>query len=114
MNQGLARRDRQGVLPWTVARDGRFCHFGSCGPSLDCHHADWHGDLWEPKAWESPLDSRWIACGTAGPTSKPAWRYTIRETFDFGSFWVTKMTPFWDANFTPPCGQFAAPYLYAH
>ena len=24
------------------------------------------------------------------------------------------MTPFWDSNFTPPCGQFAAPYLYAH
>ena len=24
------------------------------------------------------------------------------------------MTPFWDPNFTPPCGQLAAPYLYAH
>ena len=23
------------------------------------------------------------------------------------------MTPLWDPNFTPPCGQFAAPYLYA-
>ena len=23
------------------------------------------------------------------------------------------MTPFWDPNFTPPCGQLAAPYLYA-
>ena len=22
------------------------------------------------------------------------------------------MTPFWDPNFTPPCGQLAAPYLY--
>ena len=55
-----------------------------------------------------------IACGTAGPISKPAWRYTIGDTFDFGSFWVTKMTPFWDPNFTPPCGQLAAPYLYAH
>ena len=24
------------------------------------------------------------------------------------------MTPFWDPNFTPPCGPLAAPYLYAH
>ena len=24
---------------------GRFCHFGNCGPNLDCHHAWWHGDL---------------------------------------------------------------------
>ena len=25
------------------------------------------------------------------------------------------MTPVWDPNFTsPPCGQLAAPYLYAH
>ena len=24
------------------------------------------------------------------------------------------MTPFWDPNFTPPSGQLAAPYLYAH
>ena len=23
------------------------------------------------------------------------------------------MTPFWDPNFTPPCSQLAAPYLYA-
>ena len=24
------------------------------------------------------------------------------------------MTPFWDPNFTPPCGQLEAPYLSAH
>ena len=24
---------------------GRFYHFGNCGPNLDCHHAEWHGDL---------------------------------------------------------------------
>ena len=24
------------------------------------------------------------------------------------------MTPFWDPNFTPPCGQLTAPYIYAH
>ena len=33
---------------------------------------------------------------------------------NFGSFRAAKMTPFWDPNFTPPCGQLAAPYLYAH
>ena len=33
---------------------------------------------------------------------------------NFGSFQAAKMTPFWDPNFTPPCGQLAAPYLYAH
>ena len=33
---------------------------------------------------------------------------------NFGSFRAAKMTPSWDPNFTPPCGQLAAPYLYAH
>ena len=41
------------------------------------------------------------------------------EIYHWGypKFWLilaTKMTPFWDPNFTPPCGQLAAPYLYAH
>ena len=54
-----------------------------------------------------------MACGTTDPISKPVWRYTIRDTFDFGSFWVTKMTPFWDPNFSPPFGQLAVLYLFA-
>ena len=33
---------------------------------------------------------------------------------NFGSFRAAKMTPFWDPNFTPACGQLAAPYLFAH
>ena len=35
---------------------------------------------------------------------------------NFGSFRAAKTTPFWEPNFTPPppCGQLAAPYLYAH
>ena len=33
---------------------------------------------------------------------------------NFGSFRAAKMTPFWDPNFTPPCGQLAAPYLFSH
>ena len=65
---------------------GQFCHFGNCGPNLDCHHAEWHGDLREPKSWESLLDSRWIAYGMADLIFKPAWRYTIEGTPDFGSF----------------------------
>ena len=65
---------------------GRFCHFGNSGPNLDCHHAGWHEDLWQPRAWESLLDSRWIVYGMADPISKTAWRYTIEGTPDFGSF----------------------------
>ena len=33
---------------------------------------------------------------------------------NFGSFRAAKMTPFWDPNFPLPCGQLAAPFLYAH
>ena len=86
VNQGLVRQDCQGFLPWTVAQGGRFFHFGSCGPSLDRHHAKWHGHHWEPSTWESLLVSQWLACGTVDLVSKPAWRYTIGDTFDFGSF----------------------------
>ena len=50
----------------------------------------------------------------ADPISKPAWRYTIGSTPNFGSFQAAKMTPFCDPNFNPPCGQLAAPYLPAH
>ena len=46
--------------------------------------------------------------------SKPALRYTIENTPNFGSFQAAKMTPFWDPNFNPRCGQLAAPYLNAH
>ena len=65
---------------------GQFCHFGNCGPSLDCQLAEWHEDLWEPSAWESSSDSRLIAYGMADPISKLAWRYTIEGTPNFGSF----------------------------
>ena len=65
-------------------------------------------------AWESLLDSGWIAYGKGDPISKPVWRYTIGSTPDFGSFQAAKMTPFWDPNFPVPCGQLAAPFLFAH
>ena len=93
---------------------GQFCIFGICGPNWDRHHAEWHEDLWEPSAWKSQLDSGWIAYGMADLISKPAWRYTIGSTADFGSFQTAKMTPFWDPNFPLPCGQLAAPSLYAN
>ena len=90
---------------------GQFCNFDICGPNWDRHYAEWHGDLREPRAWESPLDSRWIAYGMTDPISKPAWRYTIGSTPNLGSFQAAKMTPFWDPNFPLPCGQLAAPFL---
>ena len=90
---------------------GQFCNFDICGPNWDRHHAEWHGDLLEPRPWESPLDSRRIAYGMADPISKPAWRYTIGSTPNFGSFQAAKMTQFWDPNFPLPCGQLAAPFL---
>ena len=67
-----------------------------------------------PSAWESLLGSRWFAYGVTGPISKPAWRYTIGSTPNFGSFQAAKITPFWDPNFPLPCSRLAAPFLYAH
>ena len=88
---------------------GQFCHFGICGHKWDCHHAKWHEDLQEPSALDPPLDSCWIAYGMADPISKPAWRYTIGSTPNFGSFRAAKMTPFWDPNFTPPVRSIGGP-----
>ena len=93
---------------------GQFCHFCTCGPNWDRHHAIWHWDLHKPRAWESLLDSRWIEYELASWISKPAWRYTIGSTPNFGRFRAAKMTPFWDPNFPLPCGQLAAQFLSAH
>ena len=111
------RRGRSGATFLRVlakSECGQFCHFGICGPNWDHHHANWHGDLREPRAWESLLDAGWIVYGMADLISGPAWSYTKRSTPDFGSFRAAKMTPFWDPNFTPPCGQLGPPYLSAH
>ena len=93
---------------------GNFAILAFVDPIWDRHHAEWHEETWEPRAWESLLDSWWIAYGMADRISKPAWRYTIGSTPNFGSFQAAKMTPFWDPNFTPPCGPLADPYLFAH
>ena len=90
---------------------GQFCNFCICGPNCNCHHAKQHGDLWEPSAWKSPLDSRWITYEMPDPISKPAWRYTIGSTLNFGSFQAAKTTQFWDPNFPLPCGQLAVSFL---
>ena len=89
---------------------GQFCHFGICGPNWDCHHAEWHGDLWEPRAWESQLDS---------------WR--IRSPSRRGDILLGVPPKFWLISSSqndpllgpqfhppPPCGQLAAPNLNAH
>ena len=81
---------------------GQFCHFGICGPNWDCHHAEWHGDLWEPKAWESSLDSRWIAYGMADPIFKPAGRYTIGSTPKFWLILSGQNDPLLEPQFHPP------------
>ena len=86
VNQGLALQDSQCFVPRTVTRDGRFCHFGIPGPSSDRRHAEAHGDPCEPSTCKPLLESQWIAYGTADPISKPAWRYIIRDTLNFGSF----------------------------
>ena len=94
---------------------GQFCHFGICGLNWDCHHAKWHGDVQEPKALEFQLDSPWIAYGMADPISKPAWRYTIVSTPEFWLISSSQNDPLLGPQFhPPPCGQLAAPYLYAH
>ena len=93
---------------------GQFCHFGICGPNWDCHQAggmeisesQGHGSLrWTPGGslmeWRIRSPSRRGDILLGAPPN-------------FGSFRAAKMTPFWDPNFAPPCGQLAAPYLYAH
>ena len=93
---------------------GQLCHFGTCGPNWDCHHAKWHEDLWKPGAWESLLDSGWMAYGMANPISELAWRYTIGCTPEFWLISSSQNDPLLGPQFHPLCGQLAAPYLHAH
>ena len=88
---------------------GQFCHFGIRGPNWDCHHAEWHGDHSEPSAWESSLDSRWIAYGMADPISKPAWRYTIGSTPEFRLILSSQNDPLLGPQFHPPVWSIGGP-----
>ena len=57
VNRDFRRRNCQGFLPSTVARDGQCRHFGVFVHSLDHHHAEAHGDPWESSTCEPLLDS---------------------------------------------------------
>ena len=54
VNQGLARQYRQGFLPWTVAQDGRFCHFGNHDPTWRTRGALMPGPQREPGRVRAP------------------------------------------------------------
>ena len=72
--------------------------------SMEIFESQGHGSLrWTPGGSDPN--------GMPDPISKPAWRYTIGSTLNFGSFQAAKMTQFWDPNFPLPCGQLAAPFL---
>ena len=88
---------------------GRFLPFWHCGPSLDYNHAEWHGDLPEPSAWESLLDSRWIAYGMAEPISKPARRYSIEGPPRFWLILSSQNDPLLGPQFQPPVWSFGGP-----
>ena len=88
---------------------GQFCHFGICGPNWDCHHAEWHGDLCEPSAWKSSLDSWWIAWGMADLISKPAWRYNIESSPEFWLILSSQNDPLLGPQFHPPVWSVGGP-----
>ena len=88
---------------------GQFCHFGIYGPNSDCHHAEWHGDLGEPRACESLSDSGWMAYGMADPISKPAWRYTIGSTPEFWLISSSQNDPLLGPQFQPPVWSIGGP-----
>ena len=59
-------------------------------------------EIFETSAWESPLDSRWIAYGMANPISKPAWRYTIGSTPEFWLISSSQNDALLGPQFHPP------------
>ena len=56
----------------------------------------------EPSAWESLLDSRCVMYGMADQISKPAWRYTIGSTPEFGLISSSQNDPLLGPQFHPP------------
>ena len=78
------------------------------------HYVVIDGDLWEPSTSGPTLDFDCIPNRMLRPISKPPWRYILGDSFIFGSFLSTSSHPCWDPNFSPPCGQWAVPYPYAH
>ena len=70
VNRGLARQYHQGFLPWTVARDGRFCHFGHPDPT-------------------------WRTCGALmpGPQREPGWVTASESSYSKGIGSVASSLP---------------------
>ena len=54
MNQGLVDKIAKVFLPWTVARDGQFCHFGNYDPTRQTRGALMRGPQREPGWVEAP------------------------------------------------------------
>ena len=97
-------RGRSGATFFKVLAQGdcgQFCHFGICGPNWDCRHAEWHGDLREPRSWESLLDSWWMAYEMADRISTPAGRYTIGSTPGFWLILSSQNDPLLGPQFHP-------------
>ena len=88
---------------------GQFCHFGTCGPNWDCHHAKWHGDL-EGQVHGSLHLTPGRSC--------MEWRIRFPSRRgdillgappNFGSFRAAKMTPFLGPQFHPPVWSIGGP-----
>ena len=82
-----------------IQANSMLCPMGICGDQGTCG---------------AQLDSHWVPHRTLSPVSTPPWRYALTDTYIFGSFLGLPNNLFWDPNSSPPCGQLAAPYLYAH
>ena len=46
------------------------------------------------------LDSFWVPHRTLSPVSKPSWRNTLEDTFNFSSFLSMQNHPFWHPSFS--------------
>ena len=90
VNQGLARQYRQGFLPWTVARDGRFCHFGHPDPTWRTRGALMPGPQREPGWVRAPGSSYSKGIGSVAsslPLARPD-EGSILEFSELISVWA--------------------------
>ena len=90
VNQGLARQHRQGYLLWTVARDGRFCHFGNHDPTWRTPGALMPGPQREPGWVRAPGSSYSKGIGSVAsslPLAGPG-EGSIVEFFKLISVWA--------------------------
>ena len=95
------------------AHCGQFYHFGTCECYSGYHHAMAHRDCGKPSMCAPTLAPHLDPHRTLSPVSKASWRNTLGILSILAHFWVCQNTPFWDPNFSAPCGQLAAAYRYA-